>query len=134
VIEPITGFPAIGVTLIVVLVIALVLTGVSLFLGPKKPTAPKLMPYESGMTPVGGARRQFGIHYYVVAMLFIIFDIEAIFLYPWATLMMPAIRPDPSSTQEPLNAVFLLAEMAVFMTILFVGYIYMYKKGALEWE
>ena len=131
-IPAITGFAAIGVMVLVALFFALFFIGVSVFLGPKKPSDPKLMPYESGMTPVGGTKQQFGIHFYLVAMLFIIFDIEAIFLYPWAVLM-PSARAG-GEVASSLSPVFLLGEMAVFMTILFVGYIYVVKKGALEWE
>ncbi len=131
-IPAITGFAAIGVMVLVALFFALFFIGVSMLLGPKKPSDPKLMPYESGMTPVGDTKQQFGIHFYLVAMLFIIFDIEAIFLFPWAVLMPPARAG--GEVAMTLSPVFLLGEMAVFMTILFVGYIYVVKKGALEWE
>lgn len=131
-IPAITGYAAIGVMFLVALFFALFFVGVSMLLGPKKPSDPKLMPYESGMTPVGDTKQPFGIHYYLVAMLFIIFDIEAVFLYPWAVLM-PSARAGGAAASS-LSPVFLLAEMAVFMTILFVGYVYVVKKGALEWE
>lgn len=132
-IPAITGFAAVGVMLLIALFFAVFFIGVSVFLGPKKPTEPKLMPYESGMAPVGDTHQPFGIHFYLVAMLFIIFDIETIFLYPWAVLMPPA-RVAGEAAGVTLSPLFLLGEMAVFMTILFVGYIYVVKKGALEWE
>jgi NADH-quinone oxidoreductase subunit A len=111
---------------ILLLVIVAVLFGTaslvfSSLIGPKKPSALKLSPYESGCEPVGTARERFSIKFYLIAMLFILFDIEAVFLYPWAILYKRL-------------GVFGLAEMGVFIVILFVGYIYVWKKGALEWE
>lgn len=93
----------------------------SSLIGPKKLSALKLSPYESGCEPVGTARERFSIKFYMIAMLFILFDIEAVFLYPWAILYRKL-------------GVFGLVEMGLFIVILFVGYIYVWKKGALEWE
>ena len=93
----------------------------SSLIGPKKISALKLSPYECGCEPVGTARERFSIKFYMIAMLFILFDIEAVFLYPWAILYKKL-------------GVFGLVEMGVFIVILFVGYIYVWKKGALEWE
>jgi NADH-quinone oxidoreductase subunit A len=111
---------------ILLLVIVAILFGMvalvfSSLIGPKKPSALKLSPYESGCEPVGTARERFSIKFYLIAMLFILFDIEAVFLYPWAILYKKL-------------GMFGLAEMGVFIVILFVGYIYVWKKGALEWE
>jgi NADH-quinone oxidoreductase subunit A len=93
----------------------------SSLIGPKKPSKVKLQPYESGCEPVGTARERFSIKFYLIAMMFILFDIEAVFLYPWAILYKKL-------------GVFGLVEMGLFIVILFVGYIYVWKKGALEWE
>ncbi|ACM18831.1 NADH dehydrogenase I, A subunit [Geotalea daltonii FRC-32] len=93
----------------------------SSLIGPKKPSEVKLSPYECGVEPVGSARERFSIKFYIIAMLFILFDIEAVFLYPWAVLFKRL-------------GMFGLMEMGVFIVILFVGYIYVWKKGALEWE
>jgi NADH-quinone oxidoreductase subunit A len=129
---PITGFPAIAIYVLVAMALSGILICVSVFLGPKKPTSPKNMPYESGMTPVGGTRNSFGVHYYLVAVFFVLFDIETIFLYPWAIQLRPAAEARRAG--GPSDAGFLLLEMAIFIVILFVGYIYMVKKGALEWD
>ena len=94
---------------------------VSSLVGQKKPSPVKMQPYECGCEPVGSARERFSIKFYLIAMLFILFDIEAVFLYPWAILFKRL-------------GVFGLVEMGVFIVILFVGYIYVWKKGALEWE
>lgn len=90
-------------------------------LGPRRPTAAKLKPYESGKIPYGDARRKIPVHYYKVAMLFILFDVEVVFFYPWAVLFRKL-------------GLFGLIEMGVFILILLVGYIYVWKKDALEWE
>jgi len=99
-------------------VIALV---VPFYLGPRNPTPIKTDTYESGKLPYGDARRQVPIHYYMVAMLFMMFDIEVVFLYPWAVLFKQL-------------KLFGLIEMGIFILILFVGFIYVWKKGALEWD
>ena len=114
------------IILIVAVGLASVLVGLSWILGPKKPSAAKLAPYECGVTPVGSARERFPVKFYLIAMLFIVFDIETVFLYPWAV----------SFTRWNSHAlqVFSLLEMIVFIIILFVGYIYVWQKGAFEWE
>jgi NADH-quinone oxidoreductase subunit A len=105
--------------------IGIVMAGLSFILGPKKPNAYKEQIYECGMTPVGNARERFPIKFYLIAMLFIIFDIETVFLYPWAV----TFRGLPQSLR-----IFELVEMAVFVVILFVGYFYILGKGALDWD
>jgi len=93
----------------------------SAFLGPKRKSESKLMPYECGIDPVGTARSRFSIKFYVIAMIFVLFDIEAVFFYPWAVIYRKL-------------GLFGLVEMGVFVFILLVGFIYVWKKGALEWE
>jgi NADH-quinone oxidoreductase subunit A len=93
----------------------------SSLIGQKKVSPVKLQPYECGCEPVGSAQERFSIKFYLIAMLFILFDIECVFLYPWAVLYKRL-------------GLFGLVEMGVFIVILFVGYIYVWKKGALEWE
>ncbi len=119
------------IPLLVMLILASLLgigmVGASFFLGPKRATSYKSSPYECGMTPVGDARERFPVQFYLIAMLFIIFDIETIFLYPWAvTFRMPG------NTQA--YKFFLLGEMGVFVLILFVGYFYIIGKKVLDWS
>lgn len=118
---PITGFPAILALLAFAIFLACLFICVSVFLGPKRPSRHKAEPYESGIVPTEPSRRQFPIHFYVVAMVFILFDIETIFMYPWALLIRQLGR-------------FGLLEMGTFMVILFIGYVYLVKKGAIEWD
>ncbi|HLZ46103.1 MAG TPA: NADH-quinone oxidoreductase subunit A [Gemmatimonadales bacterium] len=98
------------------------------FLGPRRPTDVKEKPYESGMPPLGSAHERFSVKFYLVAVLFILFDIETVFLIPWATIFLGTGGGATVSTG------FLLIEMLVFMLILFVGYIYVWKRGAFQWD
>jgi NADH-quinone oxidoreductase subunit A len=93
----------------------------SSIIGRHKRSHAKDQPYECGIEPTGDARHAFSVHFYMVALIFILFDIEAIFLYPWALVY------------HKLN-VFGFAEMLLYIMILLVGYIFLWKKGALNWE
>jgi NADH-quinone oxidoreductase subunit A len=94
--------------------------------GPRRDSLRKGMPYESGMKPYGEAIRRIPVKFYLVAVLFILFDIELVFFIPWAVVFRRFIAADLGG--------FALLEMAIFITILLVGYVYAWKKGALEWE
>ncbi|MGH9852123.1 MAG: NADH-quinone oxidoreductase subunit A [Blastocatellia bacterium] len=95
--------------------------------GKRKDTRAKLMPYECGMDPVGSAHQRFSVKFYLIAMLFILFDIEAIFLLPWAVVFKTLSR-DLSSRS------FVFFEMMIFVAVLLVGYVYVWKKGLFEWN
>jgi len=97
----------------------------SQFVGQRKRTRTKLMPYECGKDPVGSARERFSVKFYLIAMLFILFDIEVIFLVPWAVVYKRIAAAG--------NATFVYAEMMVFIVLLLAGYIYVVKKGAFDW-
>jgi NADH-quinone oxidoreductase subunit A len=92
----------------------------SWIIGQRKPTRAKLSPYECGMTPVGDARERFSVKFYMVAMLFILFDVEAVFLYPWAIILRQL-------------KMFGFWEMLVYIGIVLVGFWYIWKKGVLDW-
>ncbi len=89
--------------------------------GPHNPTRRKMTPYESGMRPIGPGTRRMPVRFYLIAVLFILFDIEVVFFLPWAVVFRRI-------------GLFALLEMLVFIVILLVGYVYAWKKGALEWE
>jgi len=97
------------------------MVAVSHLLSAFRPTPVKAQPYESGMPPLGDARERFSVKFYMVALLFIIFDIETVFLIPWGVLFREL-------------GVFGLLEMLVFLGVLLVGFVYVWKKGALEWD
>lgn len=109
----------------VLFVFALVLAGLVIAIGhtfgPRRPTARKSMPYESGMRPIGPGTRRIPVRFYLIAVLFILFDIEVVFFFPWAIVYKNL-------------GLFGLVEMLIFIVILLVGYVYAWKKGALEWE
>jgi len=112
-------------SLLLMFVLAAGLSGVLLVLsaliGKHKRTREKEMPYECGIRPTGDAREPFSVQFYMVALVFILFDIEAIFLYPWA-LVYRELK------------VFGFVEMVLYIIILLAGYIYLWKKGALDWN
>jgi NADH-quinone oxidoreductase subunit A len=111
--------------IIILVVLATGLAGlvilIGTFFGPRRPSARKSMPYESGMRPIGPGTRRMPVRFYLVAVLFILFDIEIVFFMPWAVVYKKL-------------GWFGLVEMLIFILILLVGYFYAWKKGALEWE
>ena len=99
----------------------------SQLVGQRKRTRTKLMPYECGKDPVGSARERFSVKFYLIAMIFILFDIEVIFLVPWAAVFKSL------ASQGDSMRWFVYLEMMVFVGLLLVGYIYVVKKGAFDW-
>ena len=100
----------------------------SQLVGQHKPTRTKLMPYECGKDPVGSARERFSVKFYLIAMIFILFDIELIFLMPWAVVFRPlAVAGGTLRT-------IIFVEMMLFIALLLVGYVYVWKKGLFEWN
>lgn len=94
---------------------------VGAFFRPRRPYDEKLMPYESGNPPVGEPRQRFSVKFYIIAMLFVVFDVEAIYLYPWAIVFDKI-------------GLFAFVEMMLFIVILLVGYFYAWRKDALKWD
>ncbi len=114
-------YVAIAVLFVLSSLVALIAIGLGNLFGPKKKSAVKSMPYESGMNPYGEGTRRMPVRFYLVAVLFILFDIEVVFFLPWAVVFRQL-------------GLFGLGEMAIFIVILLVGYFYAWKRGALEWE
>jgi NADH-quinone oxidoreductase subunit A len=114
-------YVAIALMVALATIIALIAIGLGTLFGPKKASEAKAMPYESGMNPYGEGTRRMPVRFYLIAVLFILFDIEVIFFLPWAIVFRQL-------------GVFGLIEMIIFIVILLVGYAYAWKKGALEWE
>ena len=102
-------------------IVVLALLFIAQKVGPKRPNAAKAEPFESGNPPRGDARIRFSVKFYLVAMLFLIFDIEVVFLYPWAIYFRNL-------------GIFGLVEMGIFLGILTIGLAYIWRKGALEWD
>jgi len=101
----------------------------SAVVGKRKDTRAKLMPYECGMDPVGSAHQRFSVKFYLIAMLFILFDIEAVFLLPWAVVFRSLSR-----ALGDFGRAFVFFEMMIFVAVLLVGYVYVWKKGLFEWN
>lgn len=101
--------------------LAVLIVIVGTIIGPRQPSARKSAPYESGMQPIGPGTRRMPVRFYLIAVLFILFDIEVVFFLPWAVVFREL-------------GIFGLVEMAIFILILLVGYAYAWKKGALEWD
>ncbi len=101
--------------------LATVIVILSSIMGQHRPSRVKFQAYECGMTPIGNARERFSVKFYLVAMLFILFDVEAVFLYPWAILLREL-------------KMFGFWEMLVYIGIVLVGFFYVWKKGVLDWN
>jgi NADH-quinone oxidoreductase subunit A len=114
-------FAPIAALIILAVLVSFIVVSISRLFGPFKPSTRKAAPYESGMKPIGPANRRMPVKFYLIAVLFIIFDVEVIFFLPWAVILRD-IGP------------YGLIVMGVFTFILTVGFIYEWKKGALEWE
>jgi NADH-quinone oxidoreductase subunit A len=117
----ITEYLPILILFILATLLAALLVLIGHAFGPRRPTNKKAQPYESGMTPIGPGTRRIPVRFYLIAVLFILFDIEVVFFFPWAVVFRQL-------------GLFGLVEMLIFIIILLVGYFYAWKKGALEWE
>jgi NADH-quinone oxidoreductase subunit A len=114
-------YVAIAVIIVLATLIALIAIGLGGLFGPRKDTVAKNIPYESGIKPYGEGTRRMPVRFYLIAVLFILLDIQVIFFLPWAIVFRQL-------------GLFGLVEMIIFIAILLVGYVYAWKKGALEWE
>ncbi|MBP1654709.1 MAG: nuoA 1 [Bacteroidetes bacterium] len=114
-------YAPIGIMMLLAVLFGIVLTQINRWIGPRHPNDEKMSTYESGMEPVRSARERFSVKFYLVGMLFIVFDIEIVFMYPWAVRF-----------RDLGLAGFI--EMLVFIGILLVGFLYIWRKGALRWH
>lgn len=115
--------PYLGIVFLTLIAVAnaVLVIGLSQLLGTRRPTAAKASPYESGMRPLGSTRERVPVNFYIVAMLFIVLDVETLFLIPWAAIFRELGLAG-------------LVHMLVFLSILLVGLVYAWRKGALEWD
>jgi NADH-quinone oxidoreductase subunit A len=118
---PLQSYVPLALVFALALVLGLTLVGLAALLGPRRPSPVKSAPFECGSDPIGDSRDRFGVKFYLIALLFVVFDIEAVFIYPWAV----QVRELGWSGY---------ATMAVFAATLVAGLAYVWKKGALNWE
>ena len=133
------SYAPIGLLLLLTIVSAVGIVLLSHFVNPRRKGAAKDSPYESGMPVIGDARRRFNVKFYIVAMLFLLFDVEIVFLWPWAPLFYKAATNpnDPAVATmvgQGFGKAFLLAEVGLFLAILLVGYLYAWRKGVFRWS
>ena len=118
----------IAIMLAVAAVIAFAILGISFVVGPRNPNPKKDLPYECGIEDIAPMPARISIRFLQVAMLFLIFDVEAVAFYPLATILKPVAQASMD------NGLFLLAEVGAFFAILVAGYLYVWKKGAFQWN
>jgi NADH-quinone oxidoreductase subunit A len=122
----VNDYLSLTILLITATVLAVLVVIIGHLFGPRRPSERKNATYESGMAPIGPGTRRMPVRFYLVAVLFILFDIEVVFLLPWSVILRSF-----SSSGKGLYA---LAVMGIFLLVLTVGLIYEWKKGAMEWE
>ncbi|MGD9720296.1 MAG: NADH-quinone oxidoreductase subunit A [Pirellulales bacterium] len=115
--------------------VALALLGVAALIGPSRNTRVKQMPYESGMDPIHDARRRFDVRFYLVAIAFLVFDVELLFLYPWAVASRNAQGISAAVEQGWVSSRgIVFAEVMVFIVLLAAGFVYAWRKGVFQWR
>jgi len=124
---PLRVYVPIALVLVLAFGIGALMVGLSNWLGPRRPSAVKETPFECGSLPVGSARERFGVKFYVVAILFIVFDVEAVFVYPWAVLLLPDAQGHAGLGWPGY------VSMGIFVATLLAGLVYVWRKGVLDW-
>ena len=130
-------YAAIGITILIVVLLTGVILVLAHTIGPKRRGPVKDSPYESGMPPVGNTQQRFNIRFYLVAVLFLLFDVELVFVWPWISVFHRAASTGASIPVENTGMVgkgFLLMAMGVFFALLVFGLLYEWSKGAFEWD
>jgi NADH-quinone oxidoreductase subunit A len=134
------GYASVAILILLVVAMGAVIIGASRLIGPRRVGPIKHGTYESGVDPIGDSRGRFHIRFYIVAMLFLLFDVEVVFLWPWAPLFVDSAR-DADARSELVSQMvaagydkaFLLGEMGIFVLILLVGYMYAWGRGVFRW-
>jgi len=126
--DPRSGWAAVVLMLAIGFVFAIGAVTASITIGPSRTGPGKSTPYESGMTPVGDTRRRFNARFYIVAMIYLVFDVGIVFLFPWTSLFAPYVQADPHHSGV------LLMQMIVFVAILMVAYAYAWRKDVFKWD
>lgn len=129
--DSVSSWAPIVLMILIAVGFAVVNLAASLIIGPSRTGPGKETTYESGMVPFGDARRRFNVRFYIVAMIFLVFDVEIVFLYPWATIFAPAAQ---NKSGTGMDSGMLLIEIVIFIAILLLAYIYAWGKGVFRWD
>ena len=127
--NPVENWSPVVLLIVIAVGFAVVNIAASIFLGPKRTGPGKEISYESGMVPTGDARRRFNVRFYIVAMIFLVFDVEIVFFYPWASIFAKHVHD-----AQGHDGLILLLEMIAFVLILLVAYFYAWGKGVFRWD
>jgi NADH-quinone oxidoreductase subunit A len=124
------------IVILIILAIGFAVTNVlaSVIIGPGRTGPGKSETYESGMVPIGSARQRFNVRFYIVAMIFLLFDVEVVFFYPWATIFPESLKHATFTFGGMHLSTYLLIEMLVFVAILLIAYFYAWGKGVFRWD
>src|SRR5688572_30560493 len=126
--EPRAAWAPVLLLLVIAIAFAVGNLVISLAIGPSRTGPGKEQTYESGMVPIGDTRKRFNVRFYIVAMIFLVIDVEIVFFYPWASLFAPYVQHFPE------RSTILLVEMLIFIAILLVAYFYAWGKGVFRWD
>lgn len=126
--NPRSGWAPVALMLGIALLFAVGTIAASLTIGPGRTGPGKSTPYESGMNPVGDTRRRFNVRFYIVAMIYLVFDVGIVFLFPWTSLFAPYVQSHPDTSGA------LLGQMVIFVAILMVAYAYAWRKDVFKWD
>jgi NADH-quinone oxidoreductase subunit A len=126
--RPISSWAPVVLLLVMGIGFAVTNIALSIFIGPKRTGPGKETTYESGMVPFGDTRTRFNVRFYVVAMIFLVFDVEIVFFYPFATIFAPYVKNGHA------NSGMMLVSMIIFIVLLLVAYIYAWGKGVFKWD
>jgi NADH-quinone oxidoreductase subunit A len=129
---PVQSWAPVVLLIIIAVGFTVVNIAASIFLGPKRTGPGKETTYESGMVPIGDTRQRFNVRFYIVAMIFLVFDVEIVFFYPWASIFAKHVHD--SYVGQTNDGLLLLVEMVVFVAILLVAYFYAWGKGVFRWD
>jgi NADH-quinone oxidoreductase subunit A len=121
------------VSLVIAIVFSLTFVALSRYFGPRRPNPTKTALYECGMPSISPAHQRFSVKFYLVAVLFILFDLEAVFLFPWSVVLR-TLTDTHLKTYVAGTGPFMLVEMFFFLGVLFLGWVYCLKRGALQWD
>src|SRR5688500_5724917 len=132
--DPRTSWAPIVLLLVIAIGFAVGNVVLSIVIGPSRTGPGKEITYESGMVPIGDTRKRFNVRFYIVAMIFLVFDVEIVFMYPWATVFAPAVQGGTVPSGAGDLGALLLVEMFVFVAILLVAYFYAWGKGVFRWD